>query len=104
MLAHCINPNCYVPLHSFSEGRLFQFEVVSISVAASDDTISPFDEKPERQTSHFWLCGRCADTLTLVLEPLKGLKVVPLSLETKGISELTDVTLSEAEMRQTNTC
>jgi hypothetical protein len=104
MLAHCINPNCYVPLHSFSEGRLFQFEVVSISVAASDDTISPFDEKPERQTSHFWLCGRCADTLTLVLEPLKGLKVVPLSLETKGISELTDVTLSEAEMRQTHSC
>jgi hypothetical protein len=104
MLAHCVNPNCYVPLHSFSEGRLFQFEVVSISIAASDDAISPFDEKPKRQTSHFWLCGRCAETLTLVLEPLKGLKVVPLGREAGEISEFTDVTLFDAEMRQTHSC
>jgi hypothetical protein len=104
MLAYCVNPNCYVPLHSFSEGKLFQFEVVSISVAASDDTISPFDEKPERQTSHFWLCGRCADTLTLVLEPIKGLKVIPLGREAEEISDLADVNLSEAEMRHTHRC
>src|SRR5438876_7350783 len=72
MLAHCVNPNCYASLHSFCEGRLFQFEVVSISVAASDDTTAPFDEKPERQTAHFWLCGRCADSMTLMLEPARG--------------------------------
>src|SRR2546430_5870656 len=75
MLAHCVNPNCYALLHSFCEGRLFQFEVVSISVAASDDTTAPFDEKPERQTAHFWLCGRCADSMTLMLEPARGLRV-----------------------------
>jgi hypothetical protein len=79
MLAYCANPSCYAPLHSFSEGRLFQFEIVSISVSASDDTAEPFDEKPERQTAQFWLCGSCASSMTLVLEPQKGLRLIPVS-------------------------
>ena len=76
MLARCVNENCNRPLHSFSEGRLFQFEVVSISLAASDEHSAPFDEKPQRETVHFWLCGRCASSYTLVLEPAKGLKLI----------------------------
>jgi hypothetical protein len=76
MIARCINENCNRPLHSFSEGRLFQFEVVSISLAASDETSAPFDEKPQCETVHYWLCGRCASSYTLVLEPAKGLKLV----------------------------
>ena len=76
MLARCVNESCNRPLHSFSEGRLFQFEVVSISLAASDENSAPFDEKPQRETVHFWLCGRCAKTYTLVLEPARGLKLI----------------------------
>jgi hypothetical protein len=76
MLARCVNESCNRPLHSFSEGRLFQFEVVSISLAASDENSAPFDEKPQRETVHFWLCGSCAATFTLVLEPARGLKLV----------------------------
>jgi hypothetical protein len=57
---------------------LFQFEVVSISVAASDEKCAPFDERPERQTMHLWLCGRCASSMTLVIEPAHGVKVVSL--------------------------
>jgi hypothetical protein len=104
MLAHCVNPNCCAPLHSYSEGRLFQFEVVSISIAASDDTSQPFDEKPERQTTHFWLCGRCADTMTLALEPLRGLKVIPLGPGGSEIPELGDLKLPDEEPQQTNSC
>ena len=78
MLAYCANEGCNRPLHSFSEGRLFQFEVVSISVAASDEKCAPFDEHPERQTLHLWLCGRCASSMTLVLEPARGVKVASI--------------------------
>lgn len=76
MLARCVNESCNRPLHSFSEGRLFQFEVVSISLAATDENSAPFDEKPQRETVHFWLCGRCATGYTLVLEPARGLKLI----------------------------
>lgn len=78
MLAHCANESCNRPLYSFSEGRLFQFEVISISVAASDEKSAPFDEKPQRETLHLWLCAECASKVTLVLEPARGVKMVPL--------------------------
>jgi hypothetical protein len=79
MLAHCVNPDCCAPLESFPEGRLYQFEIVSISIAASDSALAAFDEKPERQAVHYWLCGRCAANLNLRLEPRQGLQVVPLA-------------------------
>lgn len=82
MLANCANESCNRQLHSFTEGRLFQFEVVSISLAANDETAAPFDEKPMRETVHFWLCGGCASSFNLVLEPARGLKLVSLSGET----------------------
>jgi hypothetical protein len=104
MLAYCVNPACCAPLYSFPEGRLFQFEVVSISIAASDDTTAPFDEKPERQTAHFWLCGRCADDMTLVLEPLKGLSIVPLIPGDGEVPDLTSAPLTDEELRQANRC
>lgn len=97
MLARCVNESCNRPLHSFSEGRLFQFEVVSISLAASDENSAPFDEKPQRETVHFWLCGRCASVYTLVLEPARGLKLISVdeartpSSEHVGSPDLLDV-------------
>jgi hypothetical protein len=89
MVAHCVNPGCGAQLHSFAEGRLFQFEVVSISVSATDDLGAPFDEEPKSQTAQFWLCGRCAASMRLTLEPINGLKIVPLapgSVDTKGLT------------------
>jgi hypothetical protein len=67
---------------------LFQFEVVSISVAASDEKCAPFDERPERQTLHLWLCGRCASGMTVVLEPAQGVKVVTLEERSHEAPEL----------------
>ena len=104
MQAYCVNPACYAPLHSFWEGRLFQFEVVSISIAASDDAATTFDEKPERQTAHFWLCGRCAGDMTLVLEPLKGLRVVPLGPGSTEAPDLTSIGLTDEELQQIHSC
>jgi hypothetical protein len=78
IMARCINEHCNLELHSLSEGRLFQFEVISISLAANDEASAPFDEKPQRETVHFWLCGNCASLLTLVLDPARGLKLLPL--------------------------
>jgi hypothetical protein len=82
MLARCINEGCNRPLYSFAEGRLFQFEVVSISLAASDEKSAPFDEKPQRETLHLWLCGQCASTMTVVLEPARGVKLISLEERT----------------------
>ena len=76
MMGHCTNEKCNRPLHSFAEGRLFQFEVISISVTANDAATTSFDEKPHKETAHCWLCGDCAATFTLVLEPMHGIRLI----------------------------
>jgi hypothetical protein len=78
MLSQCANPACCRPLTSLSEGRLFQFEIVSISVSATDDSREEFDETPTKETAHFWLCSECSETMALTLEPVNGLRLVPL--------------------------
>ena len=90
-MARCINENCNLPLHSLSEFRLFQFEIISISVAASDETAAPFNEKPQRETVHFWLCGSCASTFTIVLEPARGLRLIPLPERDSAASEFSSL-------------
>jgi hypothetical protein len=101
MIAHCVNPNCGAQLHSFVEGRLFQFEVVSISVSATDDAGAPFDEEPCSQTAQFWLCGRCAASMSLVLEPVHGLKIVPLPADAP---EINGMPRENIQRRNTNHC
>jgi hypothetical protein len=78
MLSQCANPGCGRSLTSLSEGRLFQFEITSISVSAVDDNSEKFDETPKRDAAHFWLCSQCASSMTLTIEPLGGLRLLPL--------------------------
>ncbi len=80
MVAQCANENCKLRFESFSEGRLFQFEVVSVSMSAKD-VLTSATEGERRQSAQFWLCGNCAGTMTLVLEPAEGLRLIPLGTE-----------------------
>jgi hypothetical protein len=80
MLSECANASCGRPLTSLSEGRLYQFEIVSISVSATDESTESLTETPHRETAHFWLCGSCAKTMTLSLEPLSGLRLSPIQM------------------------
>jgi hypothetical protein len=78
MISQCANPSCGRTLSSLAEGRIFQFEITSISISAVDQNSDQLDETPHRETAHFWLCSQCAATMTLTLEPLGGLRVLPL--------------------------
>jgi hypothetical protein len=43
--------------------------------------VGPFllsDSGAPHQLEHFWLCGECARTLTLVIDPERGVVAVPL--------------------------
>jgi hypothetical protein len=81
MLSKCANPNCSAPVGSFGQGRLFQFEIVSISLSVNDRQSADFDERPRRETTHFWLCSDCSASMTLALTPSRGLQLMPLKKE-----------------------
>jgi len=42
--------------------------------------------------------------MTLVLEPVNGLRVIPLGLGGAEVSNLADISLAEYEMPQTDSC
>src|SRR2546430_17422626 len=89
MISRCANPACSVPLRYLRDGRLFQFEVRSRSLAGFEQQ-PPRHGKASRQIAHFWLCGHCAETL--IFDQLKGVTVVPLlpavDVDLPGISEV----------------
>jgi len=75
MIAKCANPVCSAPFHYLREGKVFRMEF--------DPNGSPLKpkmaaSKPVRKIEHFWLCGPCSTTLTLVMN--KG-KVETVSIE-----------------------
>lgn len=77
MLSKCANPTCGSTFHYFREGKLYQFE---INLSTEDD-LNPQQgvRKPVRKVEHFWLCGRCAASMSLALEGQRKVVVVPFN-------------------------
>jgi hypothetical protein len=78
MVSHCANPLCSVPLRYLREGRLYQFEVKSLLAPQLSHTLAE-GKRQSRRVWHYWLCGRCAGSMTLAFDQREGLKVVPLA-------------------------
>jgi hypothetical protein len=79
-MTHCANPACAIPLRYLRDGRLFQFEVrrkFPIAEQLPGNQSPSAAERWVRKVSHFWLCGKCASTLTLAFDALKGVVVKP---------------------------
>ena len=66
MISKCVNPTCSARFLYLHEGKLFRFER-----EAKDDVqlLLGFDPKIRRHSpgvEFYWLCGKCAATLTLI--------------------------------------
>jgi hypothetical protein len=87
MVSKCANPACSTPFHYLREGKVFRVEVEVPPPLASEDTIEfpngnkiPFlvaKRKPGRKLEHFWLCGTCAQTMSLLFDKDNGVTVLP---------------------------
>jgi hypothetical protein len=60
VLSKCANPACLARLQYLRKGRIFKIET---STASSESKNSS-----NRRIEYFWLCERCTQTLTVVLE------------------------------------
>ena len=60
MLSKCANPACLARFHYLHEGRIFKIETATV--------LSVGHSSPNHRIEHFWLCERCAQTLSVVLE------------------------------------
>jgi hypothetical protein len=60
MVSKCANPACLARFHYLHQGRIFNLETDAVSSDRKSSGI--------RRIEHFWLCERCAETLTVVIE------------------------------------
>lgn len=75
MLSKCVNPECNAPFHYLREGRLFR---VDVGKKASPKAPAANSKKPVRSVEYFWLCGRCANHVTVKFDEADAPVVVPL--------------------------
>jgi hypothetical protein len=87
MVSKCANPACSTPFHYLREGKIFRVEVEISQPLTSQQTIElsnggkvPFliaTRKPGRKLEHFWLCGPCSQTMSLLFDKDSGVSVLP---------------------------
>jgi hypothetical protein len=65
MISKCANPECSARFQYLREGRLFRMEAVPDRAAGEP---APYSAKVIRHVEHYWLCGMCSRSLTLVLD------------------------------------
>ncbi len=77
MVAKCANPNCSSTFLHLSDGKLFRWDTESNLPTHADFGADPIARKPMRHIEFFWLCNRCAQSMTLTFR--KGVGVVPVN-------------------------
>lgn len=69
MLSKCLNPDCSANFQYFGQGRLFRIDFAEACrkhALAGKEIIASVRCKVH-PTEHFWLCERCAATMTVEL-------------------------------------
>jgi len=76
VLSNCLNPACRVPFSHALGGR-----VISV-----DHLLAPLDATIyESQTEQYWLCGRCSQSVKIVIENGQ-VKAAELDLERSSLA------------------
>lgn len=66
----CANPSCRRVLSSPGEAKTYEFEIVSVAVAASDEEAHQhWDESPKREAKRIYLCSNCAHIVSIRIGP-----------------------------------
>jgi hypothetical protein len=68
MVSKCANPECSTPLRYLRDGKIFRIEVEEDSTKG---------KKPVRRVEHFWLCGECAQTMSISFSNDRQITIVP---------------------------
>ncbi len=77
MVQTCANPECAAPFRYLRQGRLFQVDRDPAGRLVGGPFLISEDGRPHR-LEYFWLCGDCAQHMTLAIDPGRGVVAVPL--------------------------
>jgi hypothetical protein len=83
MISTCANPACKKPFHYLRGGRLYRFDSPCPGAHSDDVGNAVYKTKPGRCAVFFWLCSKCAATLSLQFDG-RQISVMPLKAPFRG--------------------
>jgi len=80
MVSNCLNPHCFAVFKYLGRGRLFRINFIEerIRSAMNGKKIVASIRSKANPIEHFWLCEKCAATLTIKLSEAGEVRLVPL--------------------------
>jgi hypothetical protein len=80
MLSKCLNPCCSATFQYLRQGRLFRIDFTEADrrSARSGQQIVDSQRGNARPSEHFWLCEKCAATMTIAVNGIGEVRLVPL--------------------------
>ena len=75
-VVQCANPACRKTISNVRDGQTLEFEIISVSVPASDDEPKGWDESPKRAATRVYLCSQCAPTVSIQIGS-QGITILP---------------------------
>jgi len=79
MLSKCANPECSTRFLYMRGGKLFRWDQLE-GVKDSETSSGPIIKRKSHAIEFFWLCDKCAPTMTVVFRKGIGITTKPLLL------------------------
>jgi hypothetical protein len=82
MLSKCLNSCCSATFQYLRQGRLFRIDFADASRRSACSGRQDEDSRPSKARSieHFWLCEKCAATLTLKVSDAGEVSLIPFGV------------------------
>ena len=82
MLSKCLNPSCSAIFQYLRQGRLFRIDFAEAGRrgARSGQEIADSFPNKARRIEHFWLCEKCASTMTIEVNDAGEVRLVPFEI------------------------
>jgi hypothetical protein len=82
MLSKCLNPCCSATFQYLRQGRLFRIDYTEADrkSARSGQQIVDSQRGNARPSEHFWLCEKCAATMTIAVSGAGEVHLVPFEV------------------------
>jgi hypothetical protein len=77
VVSKCANPECAAIFRYFHQGKLFRWETEVGFDRRRTLGVEEGMQKPIRRVEFYWLCGDCAEKMTLVFEKGVGVSAHP---------------------------
>lgn len=79
MLTKCANPKCFASFRYLHDGKVFMIPGEGTAAMSALRPEQPNAGCAARSSEYYWLCNTCSQTMTIVLDRHKTVRVVPIA-------------------------